>query len=587
MELQQSRIDTTISFVTDFTSLGLKAGDIIDVSSSIYGLTNTKFRIITIRESDTDGGEIQLAITAQLYSDAVYDTTGLTRLIRTSDTGIAGIGNIGLPGVPTVTLSSTNSSPHVTITSSAPSGVVTGMEFHYSTDTDVVYDENRTYNLAGTTTAANGTFAFGETVRFDYYDAPAGNLIVKTRGINSTTVGPFSQPTGNVTYTPKTAAGAITNQTKVLSSTGALITSLGASFLLSQLADLIKGNTASGGLLSTISNALTKKSGAQAGAGGLVLQTTKTYTSTSDFVASTSSALIQKNICPFTPKVNGTYLVRGKLNAAGVGAGGTEFANTFGIVVNENSYHSTSLDSGTTMLNTMTNYLASGPYSAFIQQVNAHGGCFQQSNDFYVSFVAGQTYYLSAVISLNSECDGVFAQFDITNTGLEYGYSPNNNIGKSGTPGYTSPVATELRYTVGDQQYINSAANIAFEQPVGVEAYLNRNFGSGRITFGTDTYNGEVFGGIFQTTIVTEGYDAGTYTPYFEYWDQGIDPDAFSANVSSSLLDITIGEFNPQDEEFTPTDEEVTTDEQDQPAPELPEGDYPEPEYDLTDYGDL
>jgi hypothetical protein len=83
MELQQSRIDTTIQFVTDFSNLGLKAGDIIDVSSTIYGLSAVKFRIITIRESDAATGEIVLTITAQLYSDSVYDTSNLIRYIRT------------------------------------------------------------------------------------------------------------------------------------------------------------------------------------------------------------------------------------------------------------------------------------------------------------------------------------------------------------------------------------------------------------------------------------------------------------------------------------------------------------------------
>jgi hypothetical protein len=557
MELQQSRIDTVISFVTDFTSLGLRAGDIIDVTSSIYGLTNVKFRIITIRESDTDSGEIQLAITAQLYSDAVYDTTGLTRLIRTGDTGIVGIGNIGRPGAPTVTVSSTSSIPHVAIASSAPSGVVTGMEFHYSTDTETVYDENRTYNLAGTVTAANGTFAFGETVRFNFANPESGNLVVKTRGVNSATVGAFSRPTSNFAFVPKTAAGAITNQTKILDNTGSLVTSLGASYLLSQLAGLIKGNTASGGLLSTILGAVTTKSGAQAGAGGYVFETDKTYTSSSGFVASGTSDFKQQNVCVFTPKVTGHYHIRGITACGGVATSSTPNPNGAAIFVFPSAYYSGSLDSGTNRVATAA-LIGAGATGGAFQETTVIGGAFQISNEQFVDLTAGTSYYICAFFAMDSQVQYVALQLYLINTGLSNTYNPNNNIGKSGSPGYTSPVATELRYTVGAEQYINSPVTTEFEQPVGVEAYLNRNFGSGRITFGTDVYDGAVFGGIFQTTIDTQGYTAGTYTPYFEYWDQDVDPDVFSANVSTSLLDITIGDYNPQDEEFTPAEEEYT-----------------------------
>ena len=59
-ELKQSRVDKVIQFSTDFTSLGLKAGDLIDVTSTIYGFNEKLFRILSISEDDGQNGEIVL-----------------------------------------------------------------------------------------------------------------------------------------------------------------------------------------------------------------------------------------------------------------------------------------------------------------------------------------------------------------------------------------------------------------------------------------------------------------------------------------------------------------------------------------------
>jgi len=87
-ELKQSRIDKVIRFSTDFTSLGLKAGDLIDITAEMYGFTNKVFRILSISEEDGDDNTLVLAITAFEYDSTVYDTTGLTREERTISNGI-------------------------------------------------------------------------------------------------------------------------------------------------------------------------------------------------------------------------------------------------------------------------------------------------------------------------------------------------------------------------------------------------------------------------------------------------------------------------------------------------------------------
>lgn len=87
-ELKQSRVDKVIRFTTDYTSNGLKAGDLIAITASMYGFTNKVFRVTAIEEEDTDEGAIVFSITALEYDADVYSTAGLTRETKTKRTGI-------------------------------------------------------------------------------------------------------------------------------------------------------------------------------------------------------------------------------------------------------------------------------------------------------------------------------------------------------------------------------------------------------------------------------------------------------------------------------------------------------------------
>lgn len=85
-ELKQSRVDKIIEFRTDYTNLGLKAGDLIDVTNSVYAYTNKMFRIIKVEEADEEG--LVISISALEYDANVYSTAGLIRKIREKKTGI-------------------------------------------------------------------------------------------------------------------------------------------------------------------------------------------------------------------------------------------------------------------------------------------------------------------------------------------------------------------------------------------------------------------------------------------------------------------------------------------------------------------
>jgi hypothetical protein len=249
IELKQRRIDRVIRFTTDFSMIGLKAGDLIDVTNSVYAYDAKMFRIISINEADADNGTINLDITALEYDAAVYDTGDLERYTITNETGIVSLGNISAPGTPSVTKYEFDARPRLVIDSTAPTyGRVNGMEFWYSTDVPpaVTIDANRTYRLLATTYAnANTVFTSGATVSTDQDSLGNISLLVKTRGINEQTAGPFSTPSGSVTFAPVQTTESISDTTKVGNGgTESLLTALALTQLLKYIDGLFNSNTA-------------------------------------------------------------------------------------------------------------------------------------------------------------------------------------------------------------------------------------------------------------------------------------------------------------------------------------------------------
>jgi hypothetical protein len=87
-ELKQSHVDKIIEFRTDFSKMGVKAGDLIDVTASMYGFTSKLFRVIRISEEDGDDNSIQISITALEYDADVYDYTDLEFYPVTRENGV-------------------------------------------------------------------------------------------------------------------------------------------------------------------------------------------------------------------------------------------------------------------------------------------------------------------------------------------------------------------------------------------------------------------------------------------------------------------------------------------------------------------
>jgi hypothetical protein len=87
IELKQSRLDQIIKFSTDFSYINIDAGTVISVTNSVYGWTNRLFRVLELAERD-DGKTILIDITAQEYSDSIYDDSDLFLYYREQQTGL-------------------------------------------------------------------------------------------------------------------------------------------------------------------------------------------------------------------------------------------------------------------------------------------------------------------------------------------------------------------------------------------------------------------------------------------------------------------------------------------------------------------
>ena len=235
LELKQSRVDKIVTFRTDYSKISVKAGDIIDITSTVYGFVGKMFRVITVREVDTDEGGIDIEITALEYDSSVYDTSNLARYTRTTSTGITAIGAIAAPDQPTVTTYSNIARPHITAVSQLNSGLADAVEFWitYDVPPGVTLDENRTYTLLGTVNPENSTtFSAGEEVTLSIDSLSTSNFLIKARAKNSNAVSPFSDPSGQVYYAPVQTTDNINDSTTV---NGGLLTAVGIATLLSEL----------------------------------------------------------------------------------------------------------------------------------------------------------------------------------------------------------------------------------------------------------------------------------------------------------------------------------------------------------------
>ena len=257
IELKQSRVDLVIRFTTDYSYTILTSGDVISVTNQRIGWTNKLFRIIAVNEKQDDDGRLLVDITALEYDASVYSVLDIFRFARTDQNGIIGIGAIGVPGTPIVNKIEIDSRPRILVSSISPTGIVEAMEFWRTTDVTSSESE-RTYTLIGTVVnEGGGTFDIGSTVNFEYDSQGAGNFLIKTRGVNSVTTGPFSEPSGIIEFQPQQTTDVIGPNTALFGLLGAL----GALQLLLLLNDLFGEKSGEGSIFDKIFKIFKKETG--------------------------------------------------------------------------------------------------------------------------------------------------------------------------------------------------------------------------------------------------------------------------------------------------------------------------------------
>ena len=252
IELKQSRIDKVIQFKTDWTYYNLKAGDVIDVTNSRFGFSAKLFRIIAVKEQQDNDGALMMDITALEYDVNVYSIADLYRFTRSDANGIITFGSIGTPGTPTVSKVEIDARPRVQISTTAPTGIVEAIEFWLSNDVALA-DASRSYRVISVQRpVGGGVYSSGTAVTFEYDSVSSSDFVVKTRGINTATTGPFSGVSGLVNFVPRQTTQAIDPSTSLFNSSGGLLGALSLVSLLSKVSDLFGSGDTSKSLFTRI-----------------------------------------------------------------------------------------------------------------------------------------------------------------------------------------------------------------------------------------------------------------------------------------------------------------------------------------------
>lgn len=239
VELKQSRVDRVIKFTTDYTHLGVKAGDLIDVTNSVLNYTNKVFRVISMAEADAEDGGLNITITALEYDANVYDLSDIFRYERSNQNGLVTIGYVGAPTTPTITAYANSARPRTSIATTVPTGIVDGIEFWFSSD-------GTNYVLLSTETPTGGAFTYGETVTYDYDKyVVTSNVYAKCRAVNSTTSSDYSSVGSLLNFAPVQITDAIQDGTTALRSSGggSLATALGIATLVQKVGNAFGSNS--------------------------------------------------------------------------------------------------------------------------------------------------------------------------------------------------------------------------------------------------------------------------------------------------------------------------------------------------------
>jgi hypothetical protein len=238
LDLRQSREDLVITLTTDYSKYNVAIGDVVSVTNSVYGWTAKLFKVIRVRKTESDAGELTVELTCQSYNADVYTVEDITDFVPLIGVGhsIPSTSPIATPVAPTVSAATISSQPSFTIHGVVPVGIVTEMEFWYTKDTTTP-DSARNYTMLGTMRAENsGAFTVGDTPSFKTVLLTSGTYYFKVRAANATGSSAFSLPSTAQPYTYVQTPDALPYQVPVVDATGAAVGGMSLGLMAGYLA---------------------------------------------------------------------------------------------------------------------------------------------------------------------------------------------------------------------------------------------------------------------------------------------------------------------------------------------------------------
>jgi hypothetical protein len=205
LEMRQSRDDLVIEFTSMHYGIQTQAGDIIAITSDLYGWAPKYFRVMRVKEIEGDNGDLTAQIQALEYNPDVYTIEPITEFSTAANIGIGNlVSSVGLPkpDTPTITnVNATQSIPNFTFNIDIPA---TGGPFD---EVEIYFTEGWDPNSV-TGTIVPGTGSNGVPVG-------KGLMTVTAATYNSINVGDYFGGFGNVTVESQLTQTTISTKTYV------------------------------------------------------------------------------------------------------------------------------------------------------------------------------------------------------------------------------------------------------------------------------------------------------------------------------------------------------------------------------------
>jgi hypothetical protein len=138
MELRQSRDDLVIEFTSNHYGIQAQAGDIINVYSELYDWPPKLFRVMRVKEQETEEGGLVAQIQAMEYNGDVYTVEPITEFTTEANIGIGVYGaSPNLPPPPDVIIAAIDADVaipnfQIQITIPADGGPYDEIELYYT-----------------------------------------------------------------------------------------------------------------------------------------------------------------------------------------------------------------------------------------------------------------------------------------------------------------------------------------------------------------------------------------------------------------------------------------------------------------------